>query len=178
MLGPVDIGLQAATCECCDRWPSRWVTLRDGVRADAPYLLGQGVASFVPAGIHRAGSNRHGALSVGGIGIQPGEMTVLPGLDWVVVGAESGRNARPCDVEWIRHVLAQCRTASTPAFCKQLGARAHDARNGLAGALLDVPDVAAPLVSRRLKHRAGADPSEWPVDLRVQEWPDRRRNAQ
>jgi hypothetical protein len=105
-------------------------------------------------------------------------MTVLPGLDWVVVGAESGRNARPCDVEWIRHVLAQCRTASTPAFCKQLGARAHDARNGLAGALLDVPDVAAPLVSRRLKHRAGADPSEWPVDLRVQEWPDRRRNAQ
>lgn len=44
-------------------------------------------------------------------------------LDWVIVGGESGAQARPCDLAWIRGVVAQCRAAGAPVFVKQLGAR-------------------------------------------------------
>jgi hypothetical protein len=45
-----------------------------------------------------------------------------PALDWVVVGGESGPNARSCNVEWIRSIVRQCTDARVPCFVKQLGA--------------------------------------------------------
>lgn len=39
--------------------------------------------------------------------------------DWVIVGGESGGGARPCDVGWVRSIVAQCRAAGVPAFVKQ-----------------------------------------------------------
>ena len=45
-------------------------------------------------------------------------------LDWVIVGGESGPDARPCEVEWIEHVVRECGEASVPCFVKQLGAKA------------------------------------------------------
>lgn len=48
----------------------------------------------------------------------------IHGLDWVVVGGESGPGARPCDVEWIEGIVAQCQRAQVPVFVKQLCARA------------------------------------------------------
>ena len=47
----------------------------------------------------------------------------------------------------------QCRAAGTPVFVKQLGGKAVGLPEG------------------RLRHRKGADPAEWPEDLRVREWP-------
>ena len=78
-------------------------------------------------------------------------------LGWVIVGGESGPGARPCDVSWIRSVVGQCRDAGVPVFVKQLGAAAQFSDRG-------VP------VSCDLADRKGADPSEWPEDLRVQEF--------
>ena len=95
----------------------------------------------------------------------------VPRLDWLIVGGESGPGARPCDVAWLRSAVAQCKAAGVPVFVKQLGARASDPVNGLAGAALDVPSDAAALVSRRLRDPKGGDPSEWPEDLRVREFP-------
>ncbi len=43
------------------------------------------------------------------------------GIDWVVFGGESGSGCRPCDTDWIRYGLEQCRVARVPAFVKQLG---------------------------------------------------------
>jgi len=43
----------------------------------------------------------------------------VPGLDLVIVGGESGRGARPCDIEWIRSVADQCREAGVPVWVKQ-----------------------------------------------------------
>ena len=40
-------------------------------------------------------------------------------LDWVIVGAESGPGARPCNVDWIRSIVEQCREAQVPVFVKQ-----------------------------------------------------------
>lgn len=95
-------------------------------------------------------------------------------LDWVIVGGESGRKARQCHVEWVRDVVRQCREAGVPCFVKQLGACASDPENGLAGAGLQVPDEAAPLVARRLKDEKGGDMAEWPADIRVRQFPEVR----
>ena len=84
---------------------------------------------------------------------QQEEIWMLPWLNtigavgWVVTGGESGSHARPYNAEWARSIIKQCREARIPPFVKQLGK--------LAG----------------LKHKAGADPAEWPADLRVQEFP-------
>ncbi|MDE0458069.1 MAG: phage Gp37/Gp68 family protein [Chromatiales bacterium] len=50
------------------------------------------------------------------------------GLDWVVVGGESGPNARPMDPEWVRHLRDQCAAADVPFFFKQWGSRTPKAR--------------------------------------------------
>lgn len=49
-----------------------------------------------------------------------------PRVHWVIVGGESGPGARPSDLAWIRSVVAQCRTAASSCFVKQLGARPYD----------------------------------------------------
>jgi protein gp37 len=46
----------------------------------------------------------------------------LAGLDWVIVGGESGRRARPMAVAWAARIVDQCLAASVPVFVKQLGA--------------------------------------------------------
>ena len=75
-------------------------------------------------------------------------------IAWVVCGGESGPGARVFRVEWAREILRQCRAADVPFFMKQMGAAFNDGRFTL-----------------KLRHRAGADPSEWPEDLRVREYP-------
>ena len=40
---------------------------------------------------------------------------------WVIVGGESGPHARPCNVNWIRSIVKQCKAAGVPAFVKQTG---------------------------------------------------------
>lgn len=47
----------------------------------------------------------------------------LPQLDWVVVGGESGRSARPMDLDWVRRIVSDCQAAGTAVFVKQLGSR-------------------------------------------------------
>ena len=88
------------------------------------------------------------------------------GLDWVIVGGESGPGARPCDVAWIRAIVEQCRAAGVPAFVKQLGAEPVQ----FAVAAERRTDSGACTV--RLRNRKGGDPAEWPEDLRVREFPE------
>lgn len=42
-------------------------------------------------------------------------------LDWVVVGGESGRGARPMHPDWVRSIRDQCAAAGVPFFFKQWG---------------------------------------------------------
>jgi protein gp37 len=44
------------------------------------------------------------------------------GLDWVIAGGESGREARPSHPDWFRSVLYQCAAVGVPYFFKQWGA--------------------------------------------------------
>jgi protein gp37 len=41
------------------------------------------------------------------------------GLDWVIVGGESGPKARECDIAWIKSVVTQCRESGVACFVKQ-----------------------------------------------------------
>ncbi len=82
------------------------------------------------------------------------------GIDWIIVGGESGPGARPFDIAWARNTVAQCKAAGVACFVKQLGALPVDSFYS--------EDAPAPL---RLIDRKGGDMAEWPVDLRVREFP-------
>ena len=43
------------------------------------------------------------------------------GLDWVIVGGESGPGARPMHPDWARSIRDQCKAAGVPFFFKQWG---------------------------------------------------------
>jgi protein gp37 len=47
----------------------------------------------------------------------------LTGIDWVIVGGESGRSARPMDERWVLDIQDQCRVARVAFFFKQWGGR-------------------------------------------------------
>ncbi|MCL2711116.1 MAG: phage Gp37/Gp68 family protein [Planctomycetaceae bacterium] len=52
----------------------------------------------------------------------------LPGyasdwVDWIIVGGETGANARPMDADWARTIRDQCRYSKTPFFFKQMSGR-------------------------------------------------------
>lgn len=81
--------------------------------------------------------------------------TTLPTIqvDWLIVGGESGPQARPFNPSWAKDTVNQCRAAGIACFVKQLGANVLD----FAGTLRD---------------KKGGDWNEWPADLRVRQFPD------
>ena len=94
------------------------------------------------------------------------------GINWVIVGGESGTNARPCDVAWIRSIVKQCRAAGVPVFVKQLGA-VPECRCDEGGWQRAADGTCNDNSCRRVKllDPKGGDPAEWTEDLRVREVP-------
>lgn len=101
-----------------------------------------------------------------------------PGLDWVVVGGESGPNARSLNLRWIKSVVDQCSAASVPVFVKQLGYRPW-----WDGVSTKPPASHVYLENKVfqsevgwqfdcMQDRKGGDINEWPEDLRVREYPE------
>ena len=73
----------------------------------------------------------------------------LSGIDWVIVGGESGPRCRPMEIAWVLQIHAACQQQNVPMFFKQTGEK-------LARQL-------------KLKSKKGTDASEWPA-----EWPARQ----
>ena len=46
-------------------------------------------------------------------------------IDWVIVGGESGHNARPMHPDWARSIRDKCQTAEVPFFFKKCGEWLH-----------------------------------------------------
>jgi len=62
----------------------------------------------------------------------------LAGIDWVIVGGESGPHARPMLREWVVNIRRQCRTQRVPFFFKQWGGvRKHETGRTLDGRTYD-----------------------------------------
>lgn len=72
-------------------------------------------------------------------------------IDWVIVGGESGPNARPMAAEWLTSLRDQCLTAGVPIFIKQMG-------NELARKF-------------RCRDPKGGEMSEWPAEYRIRQFP-------
>lgn len=51
----------------------------------------------------------------------PDEETFGPKVDWVIVGGESGPEARPMQIGWVRAIRDQCVATHTPYLFKQWG---------------------------------------------------------
>jgi protein gp37 len=86
------------------------------------------------------------------------ESLSLEGIDWLIVGGESGPGARPMDLNWARDLVEACDLPGVAPFVKQLGsvwAKQHTARG------LDCGPA----------DKKGGDPRHWPPDLRVREMP-------
>jgi protein gp37 len=97
-------------------------------------------------------------------------------LDWVIVGGESGPGARPCNIDWIRDIVRQCKAASVPCFVKQVGSQPYEVvENNVFEAIgtENAPPRKSHYESRNLKliDKKGGNPSEWPADLRIREFP-------
>jgi protein gp37 len=78
-------------------------------------------------------------------------------VDWVIVGGESGPDARPLNLAWAEAVRNQCRLADVPFFMKQSGTNPF----------LILDEGLKSLATRG----KGGNPAEWPEHLRVREWP-------
>lgn len=78
----------------------------------------------------------------------------LTGIDWVIVGGESGPGARPMEEEWALHIRDQCVKARVAFFFKQWGGHAPRAQ----GRLLDGEDWSQfptfPTLPKQLRSRA------------------------
>lgn len=80
----------------------------------------------------------------------------MEGIDWAVVGGESGNDNgewryRACEVEWIQDIVSQCQQQDKPIFVKQLGTHLYH--------------------KMELTTRHGNVPAEWPEDIRVRDYP-------
>ena len=91
----------------------------------------------------------------------------LTGIQWVIVGGESGPGARPFHIDWARDLRDQCKAAGVAFFMKQLGSdpvmwqRSHE-----------YPSDGCDVSMNWIEDPKGGDPSEWPEDLRIREFPN------
>lgn len=94
---------------------------------------------------------------------------VTRSIHWVIIGGESGKNARPCNIEWVRSLKDQCSAAGVSCFVKQLGANPT---------MLHPTPTTSPMFGGndnedwiiKLRDPKGGDWNEWPVDLQVREF--------
>ncbi len=75
--------------------------------------------------VHRIGDLRRTRAQVRFLSFEPllGPLPNLDldGIDWVIVGGESGPRARPMKPEWVRQIRDQCLECGVPFFFKQWG---------------------------------------------------------
>jgi protein gp37 len=99
------------------------------------------------------------SAAIHGVSIEPQLAPVClgefaQGLEWVIVGGESGAGARPFHLEWARLLIAECAASGTAIFVQKMGCKPFEHGKPL-----------------RLNDYAGGDMMEWPADLRVRQFP-------
>jgi protein gp37 len=86
----------------------------------------------------------------------------LAGIDWVIIGGESGPKSRPLNIRWAEDIIEQCDAGKVACFVKQLGARPFVLEGSSSSHREFLP----------LQSSKGGDPEEWPPRLRVREYPN------
>lgn len=86
-------------------------------------------------------------------------------IDWAIFGGESGKDARTTRMAWIQAGIKVCLDRGTTPFMKQTG-------SNLAPADRRLFEISSGV---KMKHKAGANPAEWPQRFRMQALPIPRR---
>lgn len=110
-----------------------------------------------PATVWRAEALEKVPAQFKGLSVEPlWDRVELPlaGVDWCIVGGQSGDGAKAFDLAWALDLKRQCEAAGTSFFLKQLGSNAW--WNGL---------------RLHLRHGHGGDWNEWPSVFRVRRMP-------
>ena len=132
-------------------------------------------------------------------GVLPQDARIQQGINWVIVGGESGHGARRFNARWAWDLIADCRESHVPVFIKQLGdnlVTRNDDNLTIEGEPGFWPGVAdgdrvehdvdgvrddyqGALVRLRLRKPKGGDLAEWPEEMRIRmfpgdEWPSDR----
>lgn len=152
-----------------------WIgaTVEDQVRADAriPILLN------IPARVRFLSCEP--LLERVNLNLRPMSRLISPrgmkttGIDWVIIGGESGPNARQFNVEWAEDLIAQCRRSMVAPFVKQLGRKPV----GLASVGCDACDLGLKVKhgpdcpGSVLRDPSGGDWGEWHEAVRIREFP-------
>lgn len=72
----------------------------------------------------------------------------LKGIDWVIVGGETGAGARPLKYEWVKSIQEQCEAAKVPLFFKKWGKLAQSDKSLIDGYIDGVECRAMPEVAK------------------------------
>jgi protein gp37 len=125
-----------ATMRDCPRHTFQVLTKRsERLAALAPHLpwpenVWMGVSVEDARVLHRVADLQSVQAKVRFLSLEPliGPLESLPldGIHWVIVGGESGPQARPMRKEWVKDILRQCRAAKVPFFFKQWGGTRKD----------------------------------------------------
>lgn len=129
---PTDFILKVFDVMCRADWhcfqilTKRSARLRElAPRLDWPAHVWMGVSVETQDYVCRIDDLRQVPAAVRFLSLEPllGPLTHLDldGIDWVIVGGESGPGARPMMECWVRDVRDQCRDARVPFFFKQWG---------------------------------------------------------
>jgi len=92
----------------------------------------------------------------------------LTGIDWAIVGGESGPGARPIAKEWVEDIRTQCEAAGVPFFFKQWGGvRKSKTGRELNGRTYDaMPDrTTGPVASSRVRLQLVDQVDAWAANL-------------
>lgn len=79
----------------------------------------------------------------------------LHGISWVIIGGESGTDARSCHIDWIKSIVQQCQSANVAVFVKQLGSNPVNAAH----------------LKFKTSDRKGGNIDDFPPELQVREFP-------
>ena len=125
-----------ATMRDCPRHTFQVLTKRSERLAElAPHLpwpenVWMGVSVEDARVLHRVADLQSVPAKVRFLSLEPliGPLESLPldGIHWVIVGGESGPQARPMRKGWVKDILRQCRAAKVPFFFKQWGGTRKD----------------------------------------------------
>ena len=92
-----------------------------------------------------------------GLSVEPlWEAVTLPlaGIDWCIVGGQSGPGSKRFDLAWAESLRVQCKASQTAFFVKQLGAEPEEGG-----------------IKIGLEDEHGGDWKEWPDQIRIREMP-------
>lgn len=164
-------------------WPNVWLGIsvcnQEEANRDVPKLLSTparrrfvsyepalGAVNFTMLG----GQCWTNALTGCRMGLDGVQLSQGPKIDQIIVGGESDQasgKARMFVLNWARAVQRQCAASGVAFFMKQFGSYPVEIPppSPHASEGVDVP------LRILLASRAGDNPSEWPRDLRVQEFP-------